>query len=401
MNELDVEPEMKKSRYMLLILALALFPSTASANAGTPLMWASMLHLVFGNAIIGLIEGQLLAWLFKCTRWKSILILIAANYASAWAGGFLVAGLPSRVDITIQNIQSWFLIFVVAAFVVTFLIEFAFFWIALGSREHRLRRTLTATLAVNGISYVFLCSWYWIASGTSMLTQLEVVSLDKMKLPEPYALYYLSSGGDQVIRMNPTDPDSKQTISKVTAYHRNDRLFARPSRNTGFDLFVYLDSEEHESATESKVLENFSEQGPVEWGIADRHSEKAEASWFNFGQVPVVGTESDWKFSTGFWPSEGISGENQKAGKSVQYSLELPFVAWSVRNATQISGDYVVAQLGADQICLMNPESGRIALIARGKGPIVAKPKISNNAVDSTPTGVTPPAGQELRHRRP
>ncbi len=344
-------------------------------------MWASMLHLVFGNAIIGLIEGLLLAWLFKCSKRKSILILIAANYVSAWAGGFLVAGyLPSLVDITIQNMQSWFLTFVVVAFVVTLLIEFAFFWFALGSREHRLRRTLTATLTVNGISYVLLFGWYWIASGTSMLTGLEVVSVDKMKLREPYALYYLSNGGDHVIRMDPTDPDSKQTIFKVTAHHRNDRLFARPRRDSGFDLFVHLDSEDRESETESKVLEDFSEQAPVEWRILEEHSEKAEGSWFNFGQVPAIGTDSDWKFRTGFWPVEGISGENQKAGKSVHYSLELPFVAWSVRNATHISGGYVVAQLGDDQICLMDLESGRIALIARGKGPIVAKPKMSNKS---------------------
>lgn len=364
---------------MLPILALALFPSTASANAGTPLMWASMLHLVFGNAIIGLIEGLLLAWLFKCSKRKSVLILIAANYSSAWAGGFLVAGyLPSLVDITIQNIQSCFLSFVVVAFAVTLLVEFAFFWFALGSREHGLRRTLTATLTVNGISYVFLFGWYWVASGTSMLTQLEVVSLDKMKLPEPYALYYLTNGGDQVIRMDPTDPDSKQTISKATAHHRNDRLFARPRRDSGFDLFVYLDSEDQGSETESRVLENFSEQAPVEWRIAESNSGKASGSWFNFGQVPTLGTASDWKFRTGFWPVEGISGENEKAGKTVHYSLELPFVAWSVRNATQIFGGYVVAQLGDDQICLMNLESGRIALIARGKGPIVAKPKMSS-----------------------
>ena len=52
---------MNKSRYMPMILALTILPSMASANAGTPLMWASMLHLVFGNAIIGLIEGLILA----------------------------------------------------------------------------------------------------------------------------------------------------------------------------------------------------------------------------------------------------------------------------------------------------------------------------------------------------
>jgi hypothetical protein len=340
--------------------------------------------------------------LFKCSKRKSILILIAANYASAWAGGFLVAGyLPSLVDITIQNIQSWFLAFVVVAFVVTLLIEFVFFWFALGSPEHRLRRTVTATLTVNGISYILLFGWYWIASGTSMLTQLEVVSVDKMKLPEPYALYYLSKGGDQIIRIDPTKPNSKATVSKVTAPHRNDRLFARPRKDSGFDLFVYLDSEDRGAEMESRILEDFSEQAPVEWRIAEGHSEKAEGSWFNFGPVPTIGPASNWAFHTGFWPVEGISGKNEKTGKNVHYSLELPFAAWPVRNATQIAGDYVVAQLGDDQICLMNLESGTIALVARGKGPIVAKPKMSNKAVDSTATRVTPPAEQEPRHGQP
>lgn len=342
-------------------------------------MWASGFHLVFGNAIIGLIEGLLLSWLFKCPKRKSILILIAANYASAWAGGFLVAGyLPSLVDITIQNIQSWFLTFVVVAFVVTLLIEFAFFWFARGSREHRFRRTLTANLTVNGISYVLLFGWYWIASGTSMLTQLEVVSVDEIEIPEPYALYYLSYEGDHIIRMDPTKPSSKEAISKVTAHHPNDRLFARPRKDSGFDLFVYLDSDDRGAEMESRILEDFSEQAPVDWSIAEGHADKAEGSWFNFGPVPTIGPASNWFFFTGFWSGEGIDGKNEKTGKKVQYSLELPFAAWHVRNATQIAGDYVVAQLGNDQICMIHPASKRIALIARGKGPIVAKPKQSN-----------------------
>jgi hypothetical protein len=367
---------MKKSRYLLPILALAIYPSTASANAGTPLMWASMLHLVFGNAIIGLVEGLLLASIFKCPKRKSILILIGANYASAWVGGFLVAGYqPSLVDITIQNIQFWFLAFVVVAFVVTLLIEFPFFWFALGNREHHLRRALTATLAVNGISYVLLFGWYWMASGTSMLTQLEVVSADTMKLPEPYALYFLSTEGDQVIRMDPNDPDSKQTISKVTAHHRNDRLFVRPRKDSGFDLFVHLDSEVRGDAEESLLVESFSERAPVEWRIAEGQSEEAEGTWFNCGVVPSLAEESDWEFRTGFWPVEGISGENEKMRGRVRFSLETPFAAWPTRNATHLNGDFLVFQLGDDQICLMHPESNKIALIARGKGPIVAKPK--------------------------
>jgi len=63
---------------------LILLPSTLYANAGTLLIWAQMLHLVFGNILIGLIEGLLLSKFYKTSKWKSILIMILANYASAW-----------------------------------------------------------------------------------------------------------------------------------------------------------------------------------------------------------------------------------------------------------------------------------------------------------------------------
>lgn len=62
--------------------SLVLEPRLALANAGTPLMWAGALHLMFGNAFIGLIEGVILA-LYWRVRWgRSILLMIAANYVA-------------------------------------------------------------------------------------------------------------------------------------------------------------------------------------------------------------------------------------------------------------------------------------------------------------------------------
>lgn len=208
-----VRRKMKKSSYILPVLALALFPSTASANAGTPLMWASMLHLVFGNAIIGLVEGLFLGSIFKCSKGKSVLILIIANYVSACAGGYFVAGyLPSLADVTIQNIQYWFLVFVVVAFVITLLIEFPFFWLALRSPEYSFRRVLVATLVIHAVSYALLFGWYWMASGTSMMSDLEVVSVDEMEVSEPYALYFISREGDQVLRMGLNEADPRRPV---------------------------------------------------------------------------------------------------------------------------------------------------------------------------------------------
>jgi len=366
-------------RYAIPIFALTLIPSTASANAGTPLMWASMLHLVFGNFIIGMIEGGLLAKIFNCSKRKSVPILIGANYASAWAGGFLITrSLTSIPDLTIQNIQLWFLAFVAVAFLVTLLIEFPFFWFILRSKEKPVMQSIKATLLIHGISYILLFGWYWMASGTSMMTQLQVVSPNTLPLEKGYSLYYLSTEGNQVLRLDLGSEATPKVVSEISAPHRNDRLFVRANGESNFDLFAHLDSDQRGKEKEILITPSFAEVAPVEPRIAEGHSEEAEGTWFNFGKAPSLAENSAWEFRTGFWPIEGIKGEQKDQNKKVRFSLETPFAAWAARNATQLNGDFVVFQLGRDQICILHPESKKIALIVRGKGPIVAKPNQAN-----------------------
>jgi hypothetical protein len=247
----------------------------AMANSGTPLMWASVLHMAFGNAIIGVIEGLLLAWIFKCPKKRSILILIVANYVSAWVGRvFVVDYLTSLQDITIESILFWFMALVGVAFFVTLLIEFPFFWFALRSRERPFRQALKAIPLIHGISYALLFWWYWSASGTSMMTRLQVTSPNEITLTEPYHLYYLSSAGDQVLRMDLNDPNhSTELVTESDAPHRNDRLFAREVSESDFDLFVRLESEVRDNEERRLVLDSFSERAPIGWRVAEGHSE--------------------------------------------------------------------------------------------------------------------------------
>jgi hypothetical protein len=95
---------------------------------------------------------------------------------------------------------------------------------------------------------------------------------------------------------------------------------------------------------------------------------------FNIGDVSRLGTagKSGWRFWSGFWALEGLNGENAKDGRRLHLSLETPFLEWYIRNATQLPGDQVVFQLGRDQICILDPDAKKIALLARGWGPIVA-----------------------------
>ena len=55
-------------KFCLPLLVLAFSPAVAYADAGTPLMWAGLFHLLIGNAIIGVGEGLILSRLFRPKR---------------------------------------------------------------------------------------------------------------------------------------------------------------------------------------------------------------------------------------------------------------------------------------------------------------------------------------------
>jgi len=342
-------------------------------------MWATMLHLAVGNAFIGLLEGLLVSWIFGAPAGRAILTLIAANYLSAWAGTYLLDALRgTATDLTIENIRSWvsgwLCVFAAMAFLGTLLIEFVFFWFVMRPQSSGLLRVARAALVANAISYLLLVGWYWMFSNTSIISQLQVVSPGSLGQTGHYALYYISTDGRQVIQSD-LHGDNRKVLSTVSATHRNDRLFARPNGSNGYDLFIHLESEPGQQDSKELIAADFSFHAPVENADSSSDTGRHAGTHFNFGEVPSLAANSSWEFRTGFWAAEGIKGKNKYRKDSVQYALDTPFVSWGVRNATQLDGDIIVFQFGKDQICLMHPETGRIALIARGKGPIVALPK--------------------------
>ncbi len=358
---------MRRREGWLAVPVLALFPAVAHANAGTPLMWATVIHLFLGNALLGVFEGLLLGFLFRTSKWKAVLLLIAANYASAWLGFALLSLVDAeRMGLTIQNVYWWQWGAAGVAFLVTLVIEFPFFLVALRKKESFVRKALIACLLIQGISYALLIGWYARSSAAAIVTELDIVSPSEMGAPEGYRLYYIDAGGERMVRSD-LEGKNLETLREVQAEDPDDRLVARPGENGGYDLHLLR------AKNESVVLENFAAAASVDWLIQQRRDPAPTSG--NFGSVPGVAVKSDWEYHMGYWPAEGINGWCENQQRSFRYSLETPFAAWNVRNAVHISGDFVVFQLGRDQICILQPQEKRIALIARGKGPVVAKDK--------------------------
>lgn len=282
-------------------------------------MWTGILHLLFGNLVLGYVEAGLLTRLFGVPRGRSLVVLILANYASAWAGALLLVNRLSRYSgITIENVQLWLGIFAVLAFMLTLLIEYPFFWGLLRQHQQAIQTAFKATLLIHGISYLLLLGWYGMNSQTSLLTQLNRVPATQLQADGSYTLYYLS-------------PDETQAF-------RSDLSGANP--------------EEIERA-DFDALTNQTKQ--------------------SFGPVSKLTETTDWDFYANVFAGGGLSGYNRITQARIQVALETPFAFWAISHVTHLAGDLLVLQVGQDQICLLHPETRSIALIVRGKHPVVTK----------------------------
>jgi hypothetical protein len=108
--------------------------------------------------------------------------------------------------------------------------------------------------------------------------------------------------------------------------------------------------------------------------IADLNGAAAEPPCVGLqpgGEVSRVHVDkSGWQFYFG-WMAGRLDGENAASGRNVHLSLETPFVRWPVCCPTQLPNGQVIFQLGSDQICILDPDERKVALLARGRWPVI------------------------------
>lgn len=355
---------------IFILFCIVSFPQYAQANAGTPLMWAAGFHLVIGNALIGIGEGILLTWLFSAPLFKSIPLMIIANYFSAWIGKLYICDtIVQKLPTDLNNGWKWFWIMVIATYCMTLILEWPFIALCLRGTQRWLRRSLLASLVLQSVSYALVFGWYWMASGTSLYTKMVVVAPTDMSLPESVFVFFIS----------PTDGNvyKRQLIGraeeKIFDLHSNDlddRLYFRANRIDAnrWDLLVHNENK----GGHVDVLTNLLVKAAPEWPSSDIAYPRIEGTAFNFGKPQRLGVSMNnpWEFYVGYWPVEGLWASNKSTNESVHFSYETPFGAWAVRNAVHLPSDKVLFQLGTEQICVFDPVRRQVALLWHGRGPV-------------------------------
>ena len=317
-----------RSRLLLAVVVFMAVPQNAWANAGTPLMWAGMIHLVVGNAVIGVLEGLLLGWLFCMHRGKAIGAMIAANYASAWLGGLFIRGaIVEALPMDLTNGWFWFWFMVVATYGLTLLLEWPFIAWGLQISANWLMRSIRASFLVQGASYVLLFGWYWMASGTSLYTKMHIVAPQDLSLPESVLVYFIAPSDGHVYRRNLRGGDEHR-IGELHSTDENDGLLVRPQAadTNRWDLMARLETTDRRKPRFVPVLTNLMVEAAADWGRTHTDAPDYEGTWFNCGEVQALGgaTNGQWKFWAGFWPVEGLRASRKETGEYVRFSYETP-----------------------------------------------------------------------------
>src|SRR5437764_398204 len=103
------------------------------ADVAAPVFWGGICHLAFGNALLGVLEGCLLAWVFRCTLEWAVPLMVLANYFSSLVGLALLEPLRSLVESTLPepplyHVARAHFLFLGLTFPLTVILEWPFCW---------------------------------------------------------------------------------------------------------------------------------------------------------------------------------------------------------------------------------------------------------------------------------
>lgn len=302
-------------------------------------------------------------------------LMIAANYFSAWVGYFLLSTILQPIDLDLCNLQQWFWAMVAISYLGTLLLEWPFVALCLRKVPGWLLKSIWGCFVVQSVSYLAIFGWYWAATQDSFLSNVAVVPLSEITVPEGWMLYYLSESDDNAY-VSDLGTESPRMVCDLERAQPSDLLwlYATKSRTETdrYDLVAQCRSKEWGNLV--TVLSGFTTATvptPLDKsGMPEPHSLE------RLPRVEIPGSgkmgQSGWKCQSKPWDSHMLL-ENPEDGSVLGVSVETPLVWWYPSHAVQLPTGQVIFQLGWSQICILDPDARKVALIVKGHSPVVAR----------------------------
>jgi hypothetical protein len=342
-------------------------------NTASVAMWQRWSHLLFGNAIIGVIEGVLLAHLLQRPPIRMSLLLIGANYISALVAA-IAFGIFETTGVVghfwrpgLYDYQWWFVGALALSVAASIVIEWAVAApVMLGPSALR-RRTFGAFVAVNLLTGVACIAGPFMAISEIRVASTVSVTRDRSWAPRGgFWVYYLDVQNDALMRMRP-DGGKKEVVMRIevestttmwVSAYRDDANDHGP-----FPMYIGVASAAG-YATESGVS-------------AGRESAFVQYEWDDgapfLNLAPAADLrgpnhDSEWRLESHDNGGVEVFGPNERY--SVTFTTAL--ATWKGRNPSILPDDIGIFELGG-QICALDLSGRRLTRLGFGHAPVVVR----------------------------
>lgn len=355
--------------------------TAASANVGTPLMHTSACFLLVLNLFIGWIEGEVIAERTGAPRGRAIMVMIVANYVSAWSGVFLLAPLGEWLRISVFSgpplyTAGWVLgTLIVASLAASLMIE-APFALTAGWYGRGVKATAAVFVAVQTLTHTAVIGMFMLVSPITLLTQLDV-ERDLGFVPGSLRgawVYYIGEDRSTVWRAR-LDGATAERVADIgeadpLPYH-GAVLYAMPNESgEGWDLWIT-------GHPARRLIEQFARRPGVFYESRAKDeppSEPRSPTWLAADLRPE--DDRPWLATTGWFAEEGLQIEHPGNGQHrshriTSFAFAHAFSQWRCRSATVLPGGLVVVEFSPAQILVIDVEGRKAGVLARGYGPVV------------------------------
>ena len=371
---------MKKLYHMTALAVIFIIAASTAcyANAGTPLMWFNIFHLLIANSIFGIVEGLIITKYFKTSCGKTVLLMIIANYLSAFGGYLLLSPVfyyliegpasNSLFSADLYNALPIVICVSILFFILTVFLELPFVYLMLRKHAFKIKKILMIAFLVQIPTNLFLLIGYMRYSDFSLYTQVDICR-DCIELDGDYLIYYL--------QMEESGIFSFDTKTGKTDKLKNGKNYDKLNKIDAFFQQLYIDVDENGKG--------YLYTNDRKYNGKDESEKIVLVDNLNIKVPPQRTTNTDYancvghcenSARCGFWASEGldIMSDTPKRGHAdLHIAFETPILQWPCRKASLINDKYVIYQLG-EQIVLFDIQNKRIQKLFNGKNPIVVIP---------------------------
>jgi len=339
-------------------------PHLMLADGATLLVLTGMAQLVVGNAIIGLLEGILLAAIFKVPRKRAVWIMILANYVSMIAGlvGVKVAWAGLRPwlvgDEPLYHMTRLVLIPAALSFAVTLALEWPFCYWAMKGETRRFRRSVQGDLIVQTASYLLLVPVFFWASQINLLTDFSTDRSLAARSPNDATVFFVDGRDDALYRIG-ADGSDRRKVADLPADWMPKLV---PDQD-----FKWWDLQIEQRGQQRTLIPHLASDL-----FSREDAELAGASVDPWHYGPAYDYrrpgERRWLLSHDHW--SWISASDSQTDRHVSIAMELPFEKWMASAVTMLPGERAVFAMG-DQILLADMNTRKVCMLVRGHWPIV------------------------------